>query len=294
MNLLKRLLAPLVALLAVSTLAEARETPKPALWEVSDHDTTIYVFGTIHLLPKNYRWRTPKFDAAVERSQELVIETIVDEKNPAAIMSAMASLAFSPGLPPLADRVAPEKRAALAAAVQASGLPPAALDRMETWAAAFILLGNQFKQLGLEGAEGVEISLRRAFAAKGKPVAELESNLEQLSYFDRLPEKAQRDLLEGAIEKPREMSKQFKSMLSAWARGDVAGIARTFDRDLASSPDLQQSLIRQRNANWSRWIEERMQKPGSVLLAVGAGHLAGQYSVLSMLEQRGYRVRRLQ
>jgi uncharacterized protein YbaP (TraB family) len=37
-----------------------------------------------------------------------------------------------------------------------------------------------------------------------------------------------------------------------------------------------------------------MQRPGTVLVAVGAGHLAGHDSVVEMLKQRGYKVRRVQ
>jgi uncharacterized protein YbaP (TraB family) len=285
-----------LSLLVTAGAAEARAPApaRPALWAVSDADTTIYLFGTIHLLPEQYQWRTAKFDQAVASSNELVVETIVDDKNPLKLMSAMSSLAFSPGLPPLAERVPPEKRAALAAAVKASGYPPQALDRMETWAAAFILLGNQFKDLGLKGAEGVETVLRQNFTTRGKPIGELESNLEQLSFFDKLPEKAQRELLEGSIDKPDAMGKDFHGMLAAWSRGDVAGIARTFDHDLAASPELRQALIRQRNANWSRWIERRMGQPGALMIAVGAGHLAGKDSVIALLEKGGYRVRRVQ
>src|SRR3954468_1070547 len=82
----------------------------PALWSVADADTTIYLFGTIHLLPENYQWRTARFDQAIDSSQQLVLETIIDDKDPTKIMAAMSSLAFSPGLPPLTDRVPPAKR----------------------------------------------------------------------------------------------------------------------------------------------------------------------------------------
>jgi len=158
-----------LSLLLGSLPAEARtpEAAKPALWEVSDADTTIYLFGTIHLLPADLQWRTPRLDQAMSGSQQLVVETIVDDKDPTKLMSAMSSLAFNtPNLPPLAERVPPSKRPALAAAVKKSGLPPQALDRMETWAAAFILLGNKFRELGLSG--GVEGVLRKDFAAQGK------------------------------------------------------------------------------------------------------------------------------
>jgi hypothetical protein len=261
---------------------------------VSDADTTVYLFGTIHLLPENYQWRTAKLDEVMGGSQQLVVETIVDEKNPQKLFQAMASLAFSPGLPPLADRVPTAKRADLIQAVKKSGFPPQALDKMETWAAAFILLGNQYRDMGLKGQEGVEMVLRRAFATQNKPVGELESNVEQLSFFDKLPETAQRQLLEGAIDQSSDTRAQFDQMLSAWARGDVKGIARSFNRDLAGSPALREALLTARNANWTRWIEQRMAQPGAIMVAVGSGHLAGPDSVVSQLKRDGYRVTRIQ
>jgi uncharacterized protein YbaP (TraB family) len=223
-----------------------------------------------------------------------MVETIVDDKNPQKLFQALAGLAFSPGLPPLAARVPADKRAALADAVKRSGFPPQALDRMETWAAAFMLLGTQFKDLGLKSSEGVEPALRSAFAAQGKPVGELESNVEQLGFFDRLPEDAQRQLLLGAIDQSSAVRADFQEMLSAWTRGDVKAIARSFNRDLAGSPALEQALIKQRNANWSKWIERRMTQPGAVMIAVGAGHLAGKDSVIELLQRDGYRVHRIQ
>ena len=298
-KLFKCLFAPVAGLLAlVPAAAVQARTPAeahPALWEVSDPDTKIYLFGTIHLLPDNYQWRTAKFDEALQGSQQLVVETIVDQKNPAKLMSAMASLAFNtPNLPPLADRVPAARRAALGAAIAKSGFPPQALDRMETWAAAFILLGNQFRDLGLKGDEGVEAVLRNTFTSEGKPIGELETNVQQLGFFDGLPEAAQRQLLDGAIDASDQMKKDFQGMLASWSRGDVEGIARTFNRDLAASPDLQQALLKRRNANWSKWIEQRMTQPGSVFIAVGAGHLAGRDSVIELLKHDGYSVRRVQ
>jgi uncharacterized protein YbaP (TraB family) len=275
--------------------AKAPHSARPALWQVSDADTTIYLFGTIHLLPEDLQWRTARFDKAVASSQQLVVETIIDEKNPTGIMSAMASLALNaPNLPPLIDRVPPEKRAALAAAVKKSGFPPQAFDRMESWAAAFILLGNQYREMQLKGDKGVEAVLRNSFTTAGKPIGELETNLQQFSFFDTLPENAQQMLLIGALDDSAATKQEFSGMLKAWTTGDVSGIGRTFDRDLAGSPELAQALIHRRNANWTRWIEQRMSQPGALMIAVGAGHLAGGDSVVAMLQRDGYRVRRVQ
>ena len=293
-QLFRRLFASFTALLALGSAAEARtlQQAKPALWAVSDADTTIYLFGTIHLLPDQTKWRSAKFDEAIANSQELVVETIIDEKNPAKMMSALASLGMAKGLPPIVERVSAAKRPALQAAIKKSGVPEQAFNAMKTWMAAFILLNNQFKDLGLSG--GVEGVLRSDFVARNKPIGELETNLEQLGFFDKLPESAQLTLLDGAISGSADMKREYSGMLDAWTRGDVKGIARTFDRDLATSPAMRDALIRQRNTNWAKWIERRMAQPGAVMVAVGAGHLAGTHSVLALLEKDGLKVRRIQ
>ena len=279
---------------APQAVAATAPSARPALWEVSDQDTTIYLFGTIHLLPPDYSWESPAIHKAVDTSNMLYVETIVDQKNPATLVAALARLGYSNGLPPLADRVDPAKRPLLEAAIAKSGVQRAWFDRMETWAAAFVLLGVQYGDLGLEGKSGVEQTLRDSFSAEGKPVGELETNAEQLGFFDQLPETAQRALLEGAISDEKEAKDDFSEMLNGWARGDVDAIARTFNRDLADSPALRDVLLKRRNANWSRWIEGRMQQPGTIMIAVGAGHLAGKDSVLALLKHDGYRVKRVQ
>ena len=296
-KLLHRLFAPIAALLTLgsaSAASGASYTARPALWAVSDADTTVYLFGTIHLLPENYQWRSAKIDQAVSSSHQLVVETIIDDKDPMKLFQVLMSIGMSPGQPPLASRVPAAKQGALADAVKKSGVPPQVLDRMETWAAAFILLGNQFREMGLKGEEGVEMVLRGAFTSQGKPIGELETNLQQLSFFDKLPEAAQRQLLEGAIDPSSATRDEFQAMLKAWVRGDVNAIARTFNQDLSGSPALEQALLKTRNANWSKWIEGRMSQPGAIMVAVGAGHLAGRGSVIDLLKKDGYKVRRLQ
>ena len=266
----------------------------PALWEVSDPDTTIYLFGTIHLLPAGYHWESPKIEQAVQKSDQLYVETIVDPEHPQGIIAALNSLGYASGLPPLANRIAPSKRPLLEAAIAKTGIPRATWDRMKTWTAAFILLGVQYNQIGLAGENGPELTLRHEFAAAGKPVGQLETNAEQLGFFNALPNSAQRALLEGAVEDPKAMGLEFNQMLAAWGKGDVRGIARTFNQDMADTPALMTALLKQRNANWKTWIEQRLGSPGTVMLAVGAGHLAGGDSVVSMLEKDGYQVRRIQ
>lgn len=298
MTLAKRGLA-LLGLTAAAGFATADARPpqpvvRPALWQVSDPDTSIYLFGTFHLLPPGHRWATPAISDAVAKSGQLYVETLIDERHPEKLAAELGRVGFADNLPPLANRVDPTLRPQLATAIKASGIPATYFDKMKTWAAAFTLVGTQYRSLGLKGEAGVEPALRKEFEAAGKPVGQLETNSEQLGFFNTLSLGAQRTFLEGAISQPDKVRGEFADMLASWTRGDVAGIARSFNADLADSPELKAALLARRNANWARWIEQRMQQPGTLMVAVGAGHLAGDDSVITMLQSQGYKVTRVQ
>lgn len=284
----------LVAATACAAPAAEPKAASPAMWKVADHDTTVYLFGTIHLLPQGINWRSPTFDQVAASADQLVIETVIDEANPQATIGELFKLAVSPNLPPLAERVPAAKKEALAAAIAKSGLPPQLFDKIETWAAGFMLLGAQFKDLGLEPGSGVESALKKQFQERGKAIGQLETNAEQLGFFDTLSEEAQRTFLIAVLDDPQAMKSQFGGMLEAWTRGDVASIARSFNSDLAGAPELRAALLDKRNANWANWVKGRLDQPGTVLVAVGAGHLAGDQSVVNLLEKKGVKVTRVQ
>jgi len=291
---------PLSALFALALLAacggtEAKApTPAhPALWKVSDADTTIYLFGTIHLLPKGLKWTTRAMAKAMAASQGLVLEVALD-KDPAKLGAVMMKLARNPSLPPILDRVAPSKRAALQKVITDSGLSLAYLDGLETWAAALGIASASNAKLNLSYEDGAETQLTSAFEKMGKPVGGLETAEQQLGYFDTLPEASQRQFLTSIADDTANADKEFAAMIAAWKAGDVRRIAVTFDDEMKLSPDLAEVLLHRRNNNWAGWISERMKKPGTVFVAVGAGHLAGKRSVEELIALRGFKVTRLQ
>ena len=52
-------------------------------------------------------------------------------------------------------------------------------------------------------------------------------------------------------------------------------------------------LLFNRNANWAKWIKARLDNPGTVFIAVGAGHLAGPKDVQDQLETLGIKTQRV-
>ena len=274
------------------TAADAR-VARPALWRMADKDTTIYLFGSIHLLPKDLSWHTPALNNAIAKSQGLVLETVLD-KDPAAMSALMQRIGMSPDLPPLLDRVPANRRKDVEAQAKKASVPLAVLDRFETWAAALTLASAGLRDIGLSTDYGVEDTLKKSFSDAGKSVTGLETPAEQLGYFDTLPEATQREFLVGILDDQANASKEFAKMIRAWGSGDTAMIAATFDDELKTSGPLSYALIKNRNARWALWLANRMKQPGTVFVAVGAGHLAGTNSVQTLLAKRGFRVWRVQ
>jgi uncharacterized protein YbaP (TraB family) len=287
-----RLLAPLLLLAAAPA---APPQAHPALWKLADADTTIWLFGSIHILPAGTRWMDPAIAHAVESSQSLTIETVLDQDN-GKVAELLMGMGRSAGLPPLAQRVPPGKRAQLAALSKASGFPPAMFDGMKSWAAAIMLTGAALQQIGVDTAQspGVEPQLTALFRAANKPVDGLETPEQQLGFFDRLPESAQRAFLLATLDNPAKARADFTKMIFAWSRGDPAAIEKSFAEDPEFTPALRDLLIRQRDRNWANALARRLAQPGTVFVAVGAGHLVGPDSVQKMLAARGLKVVRVQ
>jgi uncharacterized protein len=289
MTLTSRIALPFICLALIS----AAPPPRPALWKLADADTTIYLFGTIHVLPKNYKWRTPAITKAIARSRALVLE-VGDLNDQAKTASIFRKLAASPNLPPLLDRVPAEKRDKLAAMLKSAKIPKGALDGFENWAVSITLSATMLADLGVSPDDGVEAQLSKLFSAAKKPISGLETTELQLGFFDKLSDEAQRSFLISIVDESADASGEFKAMIDAWGRGDDKAIAITFDDELKLSPELADVLIRKRNATWTQWLEARLKKPGTIFVAVGAGHLAGDDSVQVMLAKRGLSVKRIQ
>jgi uncharacterized protein YbaP (TraB family) len=285
-----RLLAPLFLLAA----APAQPQAHPALWKLADADTTIWLFGTIHILPAGTNWMDPKIKKAIESSQSLMIETVLDQE-PEKVAGLLMTMGRASGLPPLQQRVPAARRAQLAAMVKASGYPPSLLDGMKSWAAAILLTGVALQQIGVDAAQspGVEPQLTALFRASGKPVEGLETPEQQLGFFDRLPESAQRTFLAAMLDSPEKARVEFRNMIAAWSKGDPAAIEKSFADDPEFTPALRDFLIRQRDRNWAEALSKRLDKPGTVFVAVGAGHLVGPDSVQKMLAGKGLKVVRV-
>jgi TraB/PrgY/gumN family len=169
-RLMKTATTAIALLLALPACAQqARDSSPtdadPALWVVKDADTTIYLFGTIHVLKPGLSWFDEGVKKAFDASQTLVLEMV--EPDAATQQRVVMAKAFDPAGTPLTQALPPNYRGAFATAMGQGNVPAAAYDKMRPWFAAVTLSLLPIQKLGYDPANGPEAVLTKAARVRG-------------------------------------------------------------------------------------------------------------------------------
>ena len=286
--------APAMAQDAAAETTATLENVDPALWVVEDEDTTIYLFGTFHAMKDGVEWFNDEVKTSYDASDEVVVELIAPE-DPAQMQPLIMKYGINMSGEPLSAKLSEDARAALHETLEGMGAPAQAFDMFKPGFASVSLTAGLMPGWGFDPELGVDKSVITAAKADGKPITELETIEEQLIVLTAtLSEEEQLRMLEESLLEIDDMDDQLETMLAAWKTGDEATFAELFGELNDSSEAFYDALLTNRNANWAKWIEERTVKPGSVFIAVGAGHLAGSDSVQAILAQHGLKAERVQ
>lgn len=260
----------------------------PALWQLGDEDTTIYLFGTIHVLPEGETWFDDRISTAFNAADQLVFEIDMDDIGGA--QAEVAAMAMLPEGQTLRSLMSEENLAEYEAALDGIGIPPVAFDPLEPWAVAMTLSLLPLQMAGWTPEQGVELQLRAM--GEDKERGALETVQEQIALFDTLPMESQLAYLDSTVEGMPEVVSSLEELKAEWMAGDDVGLGELMNEGM-EDPEVYERLLVNRNRNWVGWIENRLEEPGTVFIAVGAGHLAGEGSVQSLLAERGIEVERV-
>ncbi|MFM7027560.1 MAG: TraB/GumN family protein [Chakrabartia sp.] len=284
-------LAGLTCLFAGQSVSAA-PAPHPAIWKIADADTTIYLFGTTHSLPKGLRWQSPQLKQIARAADELVVESLEDaaarQKTDQAVDAAITPVVDNR---PILTRVAEDKRPALAKAILQTDFPTQFYDAMPTWMASLVLAVETMSKQGSRQDQGVEAKLIAQFRHRHRAVLAVEDGSLILRQMHQLSDAAQTRMLEGTLDDMAGASAAPDAANLAWASGDLAALEDGFSRAKLGD-ELYEMLILKRNQAWSQWLAARLQRPGIVLFAVGAGHFAGPDGLPHMLAQKGFSLTR--
>ena len=263
----------------------------PALWVVRDADSTLYLFGTVHVLRPTTAWGSPRIDAAFDSADQIWFE-ISNPDDQAALLPLIQQHGISPDHP-LSSLLTAEEMTDLNAVAAAAGMPAGQIDVFRPWFAGLVLSIAPSIKAGYDPQSGVELILKARAEAAGKPIQGLETIDKQIAILAGMSEADQLAFLRSLLEAWEDATVELDRMVGAWATGDVALLEEiAVDEMKSESPVLYDALLVRRNTDWANQIQTMLEGSGTVFIAVGAAHLAGDDSVQEILEDRGIAVTR--
>ena len=302
-----RVLATLLLLLVSSCAGDHAAKPAaPALWRARTATSTVYLFGTFHLLPRPAPWFTPAVASAFHESRELWTETNMTSGMVA--MMTFVSRAVAPAPYSLRAELGADTWSRVQPAFAECGLPAERAEHLYLWAADFMLMSCTGIRAMQRPTGGAPVTIDRkpdaalvALARKdGKALRYFETLDQSLDAFARLPPSVHLAILQKALN-PGQSNPQAETQMDpeamerAWLAGDVETLARYAQVvNRVGGSDLNRALLTKRNVVMADAITDMLQRPTVAFVAVGVGHFTGQDGVLALLEARGFHVERIE
>ena len=272
--------------LALSCCTPPPQSGEPPIWRVSDADSEIWLFGSVHMLKPDLDWRGPRMEAAFNAAEEFVTET--DTEAEAAFPALVAQYGALPAGETIAAKLSPADAERLRFAARALNLDFSALNLRRPWLAALQLSSAFAARAGRRPEAGVEAVLSAEARARHLPAWYFESPEEQIQILAGLAEEDQIGLLMSVLDETDSSPRELDALDRSWAAGDVVTLeARLTAESAAMDPDVREAILLERNRAWAARIETRLQGSGRTFVAVGAAHLVGEGSVIDLLRDRG-------
>jgi hypothetical protein len=284
------------ALLLFAACAGAPSAPTqdafaPALFVARDADSTLYLFGTVHVRRPGGAWGGADAQAALAEAEDLWTELDMGPDMQARVQSIMVQEGIGPE--PLSSRMTQAEYASFAALTMQFGVPARNFEPMRPWLAALTLSVLPMIQAGYDPNAGVDHVLasetpetvrRRYF----------ETPEQQIGFFANMSDEAQMQFLRDAINEAQEGVAVMDALSEAWARGDLQTLERmVIDEFRAAAPDVYDVIFTQRNRAWTETLMTELEGEGVDFVAVGAGHMLGEDGLVAMLRARGVNVERV-
>jgi uncharacterized protein len=275
-------------LLAGAAPAAQNTIAHPALWTVHGRHSTVYLLGSIHVLPPHLVWRDQRVEHAIRSADTYVFEVSPDADVAKQFIAEKGSL---PAGQSLRAMLPPASQADLDADLASVNVPEANLDSRRPWLVELALTTIQITQSGSSPTSGVDMSLLAEVRARGKPARFFETTEQQMALLAAGDSKLELESFEAFLKDFRAQKEELPAMIAAWSAGDIDKLGALGLGHLADHPDAKKALVDDRNRAWVKKIRAMLDtESGTFLITVGALHLTGDVGVPALLRADGYTV----
>ena len=286
----RSLVTLLLGLLLTTPVLARAEIATPTLWHIQGEKGEAYLLGSVHVLPPDVQWRSPPINRALSRSDVYVFEVPEDDAAMGELNGLIQAKGFLPPGESLRGQLHPQALADYDAAVAASGLASAALERERPWLAALQMMFAQISKLNFAPGNGADSVLMAEATEQHKQMRYLETIAEQFAVLAPDNRKLELEEFESGLKDLRNVADEIGPMVKAWSTGNQAELDRLINGDLDAYPEARKQLLDDRNKHWAPQIAAMLKEKHIFFITVGAGHLTGPMGVPALLRKAGYKV----
>lgn len=260
--------------------------PPSLLWKIEGNGLKqpSYLFGTMHMIEKQYFYFPESLEKLVKKSDLLVMEIagIPDQTE------AMKYLVLKEGT--FYDFFTPQQMDTILAWTKSNMMmDEKAFKTTFSKFKPFVLVQTATQMQFMGKTESYEMTFQN-IANKNKIRLEgLETIADQMKIFDDLTKEQQAEMVMEGIRdqaKSNEMSSQLQQIYRRQQIDSLYNLIHSEGGILAAE---QNTFLDNRNKNWIPKIKNYVSQ-GKTFIAVGAGHLSGENGVIRLLEKEGFTV----
>lgn len=266
-----------------------------SIWQVTAPDgDTLFIGGTVHVLPDSELPLPQQFNNIYANSDELIFESDMAFMESAQFQQLiMQDMVFHDGRT-FIDVLKADTVELVNSYLQQRSIPVENFLPMKPSLLGFTITFIELQLLGLT-QDGVDKIFFDKATQDNKNIAWLESPQEQLDMMNSMAQGQEDVFVSYSVTETATAKPVLDGMLSAWRSGDMKTMADVGIADMPTEfPRIYDLLLKNRNQRWIPQIETMFADDNTEFVLVGVLHLAGEHSVLAMLESKGYKVTQLQ
>jgi uncharacterized protein YbaP (TraB family) len=275
---------------AYAQQAYKSRTKSNFLWSAKKGKSTIYLLGSIHLLPRELESLDTAIEAGYSDSKIIVFETNIDSLSDPAFEAKVTNLGLLPPGQTLEQQVSKQTYGLLQQKVNQLGLQVEIFNQFKPWLCALTLTSIELQKLGFNPNYGIDKHFFDRAKQDGKEMRFLETTEDQLGLFTEMSKEEEESFLAKVLEELDTTRVKVIEMTNAWKSGDSDKLASMVNVEFRGYPEIYAKMLVERNQKWVKHIEDLSGQDGNSLVVVGAAHLVGDDSILELLKKNGFAV----
>jgi len=258
------------------------------LWQYTSATARVYLVGSVHVLKESLYPLPPQLERAFQQADFLVLEVDTIHIDPQLLQQKVRQYALLPPGQTLSTLLPPTLLTPLQSLLADQGIELSSVANLKPAMLATQLTTARLMALGYRPEFGMEQHFVDQVGTR--PILELETLDQQLDLLANAPMDLQIEMLTETVQQLNFLEPIIAQMIQAWRMGNDAEFMRLFQLQSSNSPAYRafvKRLLDERNVAMAKQIAGFLNARGRYFVLVGSAHLAGENSVVALLQRRG-------